>query len=333
MTGDNVTERQWDDPLDFKEEGIVIDYKTAGVDIDAGNKFVEDLKKKVPNLGGFGGMIKVPVGYKEPILVSGADGVGTKLSICTVANDFTTIGIDLVAMCVNDVITCGANPLYFLDYISTQRLDNNVADIMVGVLKGCEIAGMDLLGGETAEHPRQLHYDMAGFCTGIVDKEDIIDGKSIKPSDRIIGLASSGLHSNGYSLVNYLLTRHQIFFADHPELLTPTTIYAPVVRRLLQEIDEVYGMAHITGGGIPENLPRCLPKGLKAHVDWNAWSVPEIFKKIQLKGNVDELEMRRVFNLGIGYCVVVPANRAELTMDIIRDEGIECWDIGEVYAE
>jgi phosphoribosylformylglycinamidine cyclo-ligase len=333
MTGDNVTDRQWDDPLDFKEEGIVIDYKTAGVDIDAGKKFVEDLQKKVPALGGFGGMIKVPVGYKEPILVSGADGVGTKVSICQVANDYTTIGQDLVAMCVNDVITCGANPLYFLDYISTQRLDNNVADIMVGVLKGCEIAGMDLLGGETAEHPRQLHYDMAGFCTGIVDKEDIIDGKSIKPSDRIIGLASSGLHSNGYSLVNYLLTRHQIFFADHPELLTPTTIYAPVVKTLLTNIEEIYGMAHITGGGIPENLPRCLPKGLKAHVDWNSWTVPEIFKKIQLKGNVDELEMRRVFNLGIGYCVVVPANRVELTMDIIRKESIECWEIGEVYAE
>ena len=321
----------WDDPLDFKKENIVLDYKTAGVDIDAGKKFVEQLKNKVPKIGGFGGMFNVPVGYEEPVLVSGADGVGTKISICQVANDYTTIGQDLVAMCVNDVITCGANPLYFLDYLSTQRLDNNVADIMVGVLKGCEIAGMDLLGGETAEHPRQLHYDMAGFCTGIVDKEDIIDGKSIKPSDRIIGLASSGLHSNGYSLVNYLLTRHQIFFADHPELLTPTTIYAPVVKRLLQEIDEVYGMAHITGGGIPENLPRCLPKGLKAHVDWNAWSVPEIFKKIQLKGNVDELEMRRVFNLGIGYCVVVPANRVELTMDIIRDEGIECWEIGEVY--
>ena len=322
----------WDDPLDFKKEGIVLDYKTAGVDIDAGNKFVEDLKNKVPALGGFGGMIKVPVGYEEPILVSGADGVGTKLSICTVANDFTTIGQDLVAMCVNDVITCGANPLYFLDYISTQRLDGNVADIMVGVLKGCEIAGMDLLGGETAEHPRQLHYDMAGFCTGIVDKEDIIDGSAIKPSDRVIGLASSGLHSNGYSLVNYLLTRHQIFYADHPELLTPTTIYAPVVKRLLREIDEVYGMAHITGGGIPENLPRCLPKGLKAHVDWNAWSVPEIFMEIQRKGNVDELEMRRVFNLGIGYCVVVPANRVELTMDIIREEDIDCWEIGEVYA-
>jgi len=323
----------WDDPLDFKKENIVLDYKTAGVDIDAGKKFVEELKNKVPKIGGFGGMFNVPVGYEEPVLVSGADGVGTKLNICTISNDFTTIGEDLVAMCVNDVITCGASPLYFLDYLSTQRLDNNVADIMVGVLRGCEIAGMQLLGGETAEHPRQLHYDMAGFCTGIVEKKDIIDGKSIKPSDRIIGLASSGLHSNGYSLVNYLLTRHQIFFADHPELLTPTTIYAPVVKRLLQEVEEVYGMAHITGGGIPENLPRCLPKGLKAHVDWNAWSVPEIFMEIQRKGNVDELEMRRVFNLGIGYCVVVPANRVELTMDVIRDEGIECWDIGEVYAE
>ena len=182
----------WDDPLDFKKEGIVLDYKTAGVDIDAGNKFVEDLKNKVPALGGFGGMIKVPVGYEEPILVSGADGVGTKLNICTIANDYTTIGQDLVAMCVNDVITCGANPLYFLDYISTQRLDGNVADIMVGVLKGCEIAGMDLLGGETAEHPRQKEYDLAGFCTGIVEEDKIIDGSKIEPGHLVIGIESSG---------------------------------------------------------------------------------------------------------------------------------------------
>jgi len=324
--------RNWDDPLDFKEEGIVLDYKTAGVDIDAGNKFVEDLKTKVPNLGGFGGMIKVPSGYEEPILVSGTDGVGTKIDIAQAANDYTTIGIDLVAMCVNDIITCGAKPLYFLDYISTQKLDDKIPDIMTGIIKGCEIAGMDLLGGETAEHPQyQMKIDLAGFCTGIVEKKKIIDGSAIKPSDRIIGLASSGLHSNGYSLVNYLLTRHQIFYADHPELLTPTTIYAPVVKRLLSEIDEVYGMAHITGGGIPENLPRCLPKGLTARVDYDAWPLPEIFKKIQLKGNVDMEEMKRVFNLGIGYCVVVPANRLELTMDIIRDEGINCWEIGEVY--
>ena len=322
----------WDDPLDFEKEGIVLDYKTAGVDIDAGNKFVEDLKQKVPALGGFGGMIKVPVGYEEPILVSGTDGVGTKIDIAQAAGDYTTIGIDLVAMCVTDIITCGAKPMYFLDYISTQKLDGNVADIMVGILKGCEIAEMNLLGGETAEHPRyQDKIDMAGFCTGIVEKKEIIDGKSIKPSDRIIGLASSGLHSNGYSIVNYLARRLKLGYYSHPELLTPTTIYAPVVKRLLQEVEEVYGMSHITGGGIPENLPRCLPKGLKAHVDWNSWTVPEIFKKIQLKGNVDEEEMKRVFNLGIGYCVVVPANRVELTMDIIRKESIECWEIGEVY--
>ena len=321
------------EPLDFKKEGIVLDYKTAGVDIDAGNKFVEDLKQKVPALGGFGGMFKVPVGYEEPVLVSGTDGVGTKIDIAQAANDYTTIGIDLVAMCVNDIITCGAKPLYFLDYVSTKKIDGNVADIMVGILKGCEIAEMNLLGGETAEHPSfQNKIDLAGFCTGIVEQKEIIDGKSIKPSDRIIGLASSGLHSNGYSIVNYLARRLKLNYCNYPELLTPTTIYAPVVKRVLNEGDWVYGMAHITGGGIPENLPRCLPKGLKAHVDWNAWSVPEIFLEIQRQGNMDELEMRRVFNLGIGYCMIVPANRVELTMDIIKTEGIDCWEIGEVYA-
>ena len=320
------------EPLDFQKEGIVLDYKTAGVDIDAGNKFVEELKKKVPKVGGFGGMFKVPVGYEEPILVSGTDGVGTKIDIAQAAGDYTTIGIDLVAMCVNDIITCGADPLYFLDYISTKKLDGDVADIMVGILKGCEIAGLQLLGGETAEHPQyQNKIDLAGFCTGIVDKKDIIDGSSIKPSDKIIGIESSGLHSNGYSIVNYLARRLKLNYATYPELLTPTTIYAPVVKRLLKEGDWIYGMAHITGGGIPENLPRCLPKGLKAYVDWNTWRVPEIFLEIQRQGNMDELEMRRVFNLGIGYCVVVPANRLEFTMDIIGDENLGCWEIGEVY--
>ena len=309
-----------------------MNYKDSGVDIEAGREFVERLMKKAPAIGGFGGMVRVPTGYEKPILVSGADGVGTKINMCRIGNDYTTIGIDLVAMCVNDIITCGAKPLYFLDYISTKKLDGDVADIMVGILKGCEIAGLQLLGGETAEHPQyQNKIDMAGFCTGIVEKKKIIDGKSIKPSDRIIGLASSGLHSNGYSIVNYLARRLKLGYYSHPELLTPTTIYAPVVKKLLGEVEEVYGMSHITGGGIPENLPRSLPKGLKAHVDWNAWSVPEIFMEIQRKGNVDELEMRRVFNLGIGYCMIVPANRVELTMDIIKTEGIDCWEIGEVY--
>ena len=323
-----------------------MDYKTSGVDIEAGNAFVEKLREKAPGIGGFGGMFKVPDGYSEPVLVSGTDGVGTKINICRVANDYTTIGQDLVAMCVNDIITCGAKPLYFLDYVSTQKIDDNVADIMVGILKGCELADVELIGGETAEHFRQREYDLAGFCTGLVEKKKIIDGSSIKPSDIVIGLESSGLHSNGYTLINDMLWRHKIFYkggyeesfgedirdiSPTPELLTPTRIYTSVVKRLLDEVDTVYGMAHITGGGIPENLPRCLPEGLTVRVDYNSWPLPDIFKKIQLAGEIDEEEMKRVFNLGIGYCVIVPANTSELTRDIIRDEGINCWEIGEVY--
>ena len=329
-----MVKQNWDEPLDFKKEGIVLDYKTAGVDIDAGNKFVEELRNKAPKLGGFGGMFEVPSGYEEPILVSGTDGVGTKINIAEVANDYTTIGIDLVAMCVNDIITCGAKPLYFLDYISTKKLNGDIADIMVGILKGCEIAEVELIGGETAEHPGfTSKIDLAGFCTGIVEKKKIIDGSSIKPSDRIIGLASSGLHSNGYSIINYLSLRLKLNYCNYPELLTPTTIYSPIVSRLLKESDWIYGMAHITGGGIPENLPRCLPEGVKAHIDWNAWSVPKIFSEIQHQGNMDDLEMRKVFNLGIGYCVIVPANRTELTMNMIKNEGIDCWEIGEIYED
>ena len=314
-----------------------MDYKTSGVDIEAGNSFVEKLREKAPGIGGFGGMFKIPDGYSEPVLVSGADGVGTKINMCRIGNDYTTIGIDLVAMCVNDVITCGAKPLYFLDYVSTQKVDENVADIMVGILRGCEIADVELIGGETAEHFRQRDYDLAGFCTGLVEKNKIIDGSSIKPSDKVIGLASSGLHSNGYTLINDMLWRHKITFnhsyigKSMPELLTPTTIYTSVVKRLLDEVDTVYGMAHITGGGIPENLPRCLPEGLTVRVDYDSWPLPEVFKKIQLAGEIDKEEMKKVFNLGIGYCVVVPANTVELTMDIIRSEGINCWEIGEVY--
>ena len=319
------------EPLDFKKEGIVLDYKTAGVDIDAGNEFVKSIP--IANKG-FGGMFQVPHGYEEPVLVSGTDGVGTKIDIAQAANDYTTIGIDLVAMCVNDIITCGAKPLYFLDYISTKKIDASLPEIIQGIVKGCEIAGVELIGGETAEHPQyQMKIDLAGFCTGIVEKKKIIDGSSIKPSDVVIGIESSGLHSNGYSIVNYLARRLKLNYCNRPELLTPTTIYAPVVKRLLEEMDEVYGMAHITGGGIPENLPRCLPEGLRANIDWNEWSVPEIFLEIQRQGNMDEEEMKRVFNLGIGYCVVVPANRVEFAMDIIRSESLNCWQIGEIVLE
>tara|TARA_B100000131_G_scaffold247530_1_gene240568 strand:+ start:643 stop:1584 length:942 start_codon:yes stop_codon:yes gene_type:complete len=310
-----------------------MDYKSSGVDIEAGNAFVERLMKKAPAIGGFGGMVRVPSGYKKPILVSGADGVGTKLNICMVANDYSTIGIDLVAMCVNDIITCGAEPLYFLDYISTNKLDDRIDSIMEGILKGCDIAEMDLLGGETAEHGRfAKDYDLAGFCTGIVEESSIVDGKLIKSGDKVIGIESSGLHSNGYSLINDMLSKHKIRWDDTPELLTPTTIYAPLVKNLLDEVP-ILGMAHITGGGIPENLPRCIPDGMKARVDYNSWRMPEIFSKVMLAGEIPEEEMKRVFNLGIGYCVIVPDDCVDDSIDIIKSQDIDCWTIGEIVLE
>ena len=312
-----------------------MNYKDSGVDIEAGRDFVERLMKKAPAIGGFSGMVRVPSGYEKPILVSGADGVGTKINIAKVSRDFTTIGIDLVAMCVNDVITCGAKPLYFLDYISTGKISPIIDQIMEGIIKGCDITEMDLLGGETAEHPRPApppahddDIDLAGFCTGIVEESQIIDGRLIKPGDKVIGIESSGLHSNGYSLINDMLWRHKIAWADTPELLTPTTIYAPLVKNLLNEVP-ILGMAHITGGGIPENLPRCLPKGITAEVNYNSWNMPEIFSKIMLAGEIPEEEMKSVFNLGIGYCVVVPDESVIDTQLIIEGHGLQSWVIAE----
>ena len=306
-----------------------MNYKDSGVDIEAGNAFAKRLKEKAPSIGGFGGMFRVPSGYEKPVLVSGADGVGTKINISCIARDYTTIGIDLVAMCVNDVITCGAKPLYFLDYISCNTITPIIDDIMIGIIKGCEIAGIELLGGETAEHPRTKDIDLAGFSTGIVEENEIIDGSLIKEGDKIIGIESSGLHSNGYSLINDMLWRHKIVYRNTPELLTPTTIYAALVEDLLNEFP-ILGMAHITGGGIPENLPRCLPEGLKANVDYNSWTLPKLFSKIQLAGEILEDEMKKVFNLGIGYCLIVPE---EVVTDIqlrIYGNGLQSWTIGEI---
>ena len=297
------------------------------VDIEAGNAFVKNLKKKAPAIGGFNGAFEL-MDYEEPVLVSGTDGVGTKINIAGIANDYTTIGEDLVAMCVNDVICSGAKPLYFLDYVSTKKIDDNVADIMVGILKGCEIADMQLLGGETAEHPRQTGYDLAGFCTGVVESYDMITGVGIKAGDKIIGLESSGLHSNGFSLINDMLFKQKIYYKDTPELLTPTTIYAPIVNRLLKDFP-ILGMAHITGGGIPENLPRCIPDGLTAHVDYNSWRMPEIFSKIMLAGEIPEEEMKKVFNLGVGYCLVVPE---EVVEDVQSMIGLQSWVIGDIIS-
>ena len=300
------------------------------VDIDAGNDLVERLKEKAPSIGGFNGLFEIPSGYERPVLVSGADGVGTKINICRIANDYTTIGIDLVAMCVNDVICSGAKPLYFLDYISTKKIDTNVDDILSGIVKGCEIAEMELLGGETAEHYRATEYDLAGFCTGIVDKYRIVDGSTMFSGDKIIGIESSGLHSNGYSLVNDLLWRGHIRYKEMPELLTPTKIYSPLIQSLIDEVP-ILGMAHITGGGLQENVNRCLPSSLKARINFESWDRPELFNKIQEAGDVEEEEMRRVFNLGIGFCIVVPPDSLDETKYFISEKGMNSWVIGEVY--
>ena len=306
-----------------------MDYKSSGVDIEAGRDFVEKIKKKAPTIGGFNGMMKVPSRYKNPVLVSGTDGVGTKINICQVANDYTTIGQDLVAMCVNDVITCGARPLYFLDYISTGKITPVLDEIMQGVVKGCEISKMDLLGGETAEHPRAKDIDLAGFCTGIVEENKIIDGGEIEPGHLVIGIESSGLHSNGYSLINDMLWRHKIFYKDHPELLTPTTIYAPLIMYLLRKKRPIHGMAHITGGGIPENLPRCLPEGITVDIDYDSWERPEIFNTIAKAGDISEEEMRKTFNLGIGFCLIVPPDSNIDTEVKIWGHGLRSWVIGK----
>ena len=313
-----------------------MDYKSSGVDIEEGRRFVENIKAAGASIGagGFNGLSKIPGMTVPHFLVSGCDGVGTKIRVAQTFNDYTTIGIDLVAMCVNDVICSGATPLYFLDYISIGKIDQDIlGQIMQGILKGCEISDMDLIGGETAEHGKplggsKLDLDLAGFCTGMVSERELVDGKLIKPGDKIIGIESSGLHSNGYSLINDMLWRHKIYYKETPELLTPTTIYAPVVKKLM-ETETILGMAHITGGGIPENLPRCLPEGLTAKVDYTSWKMPEIFTKIMCAGEILEEEMKKVFNLGIGFCVVVaPEDVDEVQMLITPYH--ECWTIGEV---
>ena len=322
-----------------------MDYKSSGVDVEAGRSFVSLISQKVKSthrpevvggFGGFNGMTRIPSGYEKPILVSGSDGVGTKLNIAQIYNTDDAhygVGIDLVAMCVNDVITCGADPLFFLDYISTVKLDPNaLKQVIFGIGDGCHISGCSLLGGETAEHPGPVptpgtKYDLAGFCVGVVEEDKIIDGSRIKPGDQIIGVESSGVHSNGYSLINALLYQHKFYLKDVPELLTPTTIYAPLVKQLKEEVD-ILGMAHITGGGIPENLPRCLPPGLTADVDYWSWERPEVFNKIEQAGDIEEKEMRRVFNLGIGYCVVVSNSEVDNTQSIIERNGLRSWVIG-----
>ena len=318
-----------------------MNYKDAGVDIEAGRSFVNQIKDTVKSthrpevmggFGGFNGMMRIPDGYKKPILVSGTDGVGTKIHVAELnatgnPSVMQGIGIDLVAMCVNDVITCGAKPLYFLDYISLNRISPVLDDIMSGVIKGCELADVELIGGETAEHPMTFDIDLAGFSTGIVEQYDVIDGKLIKEGDIIIGIESSGIHSNGYSLINDLIRKKKLKVTE--DLLTPTHIYTSLVEQLMDEVP-ILGMANITGGGIVENLPRCFPEGLKPYVDYNSWNLPEIFTRIMLAGEIPEEEMKRVFNLGIGYCIVIPKEAEYDAHDTIKSLGYKSWTIGKV---
>ena len=331
-----------------------MNYKDAGVDIEAGRSFVDQIKDTVKSThrpevlggyGGFNGMMRIPKGYESPILVSGTDGVGTKVHVAELKAHgnpslMRGIGIDLVAMCVNDVITCGAEPLYFLDYICTSDIKLHgemVTELVNGIAEGCKISGCSLLGGETAEHPRRMSMvdpikDMSGFCTGVVEENTIIDGTLIRNGDVIIGIESNGLHSNGYSLIRDMLWRHKIKLDDTPELLNPTTIYAPVVKDLLKEVP-ILGMAHITGGGIPENLPRCIPSKYNVKIDYNSWPMPELFSKIMLAGEIPPEDMINTFNMGIGYCLIVPEDVVKDTQDIISKHNLKSWVIGEVVTD
>ena len=320
-----------------------MDYKTSGVDIEAGNSFVDKIKDTVKSthrpevmggFGGFNGAIRIPSKYKNPILISGSDGVGTKLNLAHIWGIHENVGVDLVAMCVNDVITSGAEPLYFLDYIATGKLKSeDLEKVIEGVAKGCRISGCALLGGETAEMPSMYNdgeYDLAGFCTGVVEEEKYLDGRTIVNGDVIIGIESSGLHSNGFSLINNLLKTHKLFYRDVPEIGTPTIIYAEVVKDLLENSSTVKGMAHITGGGLQENIPRIIPRGLNVSINYDSWPLPSLFYKIMMAGEISPEEMKRVFNLGIGYCIVVSPQYEDHVRKIITGCGYNSWTIGDI---
>jgi phosphoribosylformylglycinamidine cyclo-ligase len=328
-----------------------LSYRDAGVDIDAGDALVERIKpfakrtmrpEVLAGIGGFGALVELPKRYKEPVLVSGTDGVGTKLKLAFALGRHDTIGIDLVAMSVNDVLVQGAEPLFFLDYFACGRLDVDVAaQVVQGIAAGCEQAGCALIGGETAEMPGMYpdgEYDLAGFCVGVVEKSGVIDGRAIAPGDAVLGLASSGAHSNGYSLVRRILERSKpdlaADFHGRPlgeALLAPTRIYVKPVLALLQEVP-VKGIAHITGGGLIENIPRVLPEGVRAALDRSAWPLPPLFRWLQAHGNVADGEMHRVFNCGIGMVLVVAERDAAPAIERLRAAGETVYRIGVIEA-
>lgn len=307
----------------------MLTYQSAGVDIESGNRLVNYLVKKAPEIGGFSG--RFPFG--NHYLVAGTDGVGTKLKLAFAQDSHTTVGIDLVAMCVNDLLTCGATPHFFLDYFATGKLNEEQAKgVLEGIIRGCEMAGTPLIGGETAEMPgmyQEGEYDLAGFCVGSVLKEDYIDGSLIQEGDRLFALPSSGFHSNGFSLIRQVLEKEKVPFNSPlgKELLTPTRIYVKEVKAALSKA-MVKGMAHITGGGLVENVSRVLKGGLTFKFDQSSCQVPEIFKTIQQMGNLAEDEMWRTFNMGIGYVFILPPEEREALKEVLP----ETFEIGKVVA-
>jgi len=331
-----------------------MDYRTAGVDVAAGRAFVERIRSSVEatrrpevvgGLGGFGGLCRLPAGMERPLLVAGTDGVGTKLELAQAYGRHHGVGIDLVAMCVNDVITSGAEPLFFLDYIATGRLSGEaMAEVVEGIAEGCRQSGCALLGGETAEMPgfyEAGRYDLAGFCVAVVEEDALVDGRHVRQGDRIVAVASSGVHSNGFSLVRRILeeagaTAETRLGAGGPplieSLLTPTLLYGSLVRRLQQAGHPVHAMAHITGGGLPENLPRCLPPDLHAVIDPLSWERPPLFDWLQDRGEVPEADLWNTFNLGIGFCLVVPPQALVAVLNTCRSSGHHAWELGHVAS-
>jgi len=315
-----------------------LSYRDAGVDIDAGDALVEAIKplarrtmrrEVLASIGGFGALCEVPKNYREPVLVSSTDGVGTKLKLAFALRRHDTVGIDLVAMSVNDVLVQGAEPLFFLDYFACGKLDNGVAEqVIKGIAAGCEMAGCALIGGETAEMPGmypQGEYDLAGFCVGVVEKKRIIDGRGIVPGDALLGLASSGAHSNGFSLIRRILERGKPPF----DPLEPTRIYVKPILKLLQAVP-VKGLAHITGGGVVGNVPRVLPKNVIARIDKGAWPRPQVFQWLQETGGVAEDEMWRVFNCGIGMVLVLAREHVAAARALLEREGETVYEIGAI---
>jgi len=331
------------------QENTPLTYRDAGVDIDAGNSLVDRIKPAVKRtqrpevmggLGGFGGLFALDTSkFKQPVLVSGTDGVGTKLRLAIDLDKHDQIGIDLVAMCVNDILVTGAEPLFFLDYYATGKLDVDVAaQVVEGIAEGCSQAGCALIGGETAEMPSMYEhgdYDLAGFAVGAVEKDELIDGSKVAAGDKLVALPASGPHANGYSLIRKIIERaNPDWNSDEGrtllgQLLAPTRIYAKAVAALAEQVD-IHAMSHITGGGLTENLPRVFPDELAAVIDWSSWQRPAVFDWLAEQGNVETGEMRRTFNNGVGMVVVVSADQADRAVSVMQAAGEKAWVVGEI---